>query len=202
MLLAAAILVVLTANENDVTENFTGRVLDGSNDRLIRVERKPVAGKRPTSVVVLQDCGPLEPGSLHQFAIWAGGWEDVRPCLAVNGRPPEPLSRNLPAGFGVLYGQVRIVDDQSSRLLPSAPVEIRCGDKTWTGKTDRSGRFWTMLPAGHCRVEGMADGFRPYDPNGLPVLVRGSAVDFALVKMKPWGLIDRIEGLFQSLFSR
>ena len=202
MLFAAFVLAFLTASDNEVTENFTGRVLEGSNDRLIRVERKPMPGKRPTSIVVLENCGPLEPGTLHEFVIWAGTWEDVRPCLAVNGRPPQPIMRSLPAGFGVLYGQVKVVEEDTSRRLALAPVEIRCGDKLWTGKADRSGRFWTMLPAGHCRVDRAGDGYRTIEPEGKQVAVRDRAVEFAVVQVKLWGLRQRVESFFQDLFAR
>jgi len=197
MLFAVAVLANLSAFENGVTENFTGRVLDGSNDRLIRVERK---ARR--SIVVLRDCGPLEPGSWHEFAIWAGGWEDVRPCLAVNGRPPAHLSRTLPSGFGIIYGQVQMVDEDSTRLLGNASILVRCGDKVWNGKSDRRGRFWTALPAGSCLLEATADGHRPIEEKGRTVAVREGSVGTVLVSMRVWGMRERIEGWFRGFLGR
>ena len=187
----AALLAFSGADDSGITENFTGRVLDGSNDRLVRVERRDVSRRSPHAIVVLEGCGVLDVSEPHEFLIWAGGWEDVRACLAVDGRPSP--ARELAAGFGVVYGAVAAVRDDSHRSMGGVSVRATCGERTFIGKADTRGRFWTMLPAGHCRLEGVAEGYRPYDKAGPSVNVREGAAEVVRVRMRTWGLLDRIE---------
>lgn len=184
-------------DDNKITENFTGRVLDGSNDRLVRVERKDVSKRSSLAIVVLEGCGPLDAGTSHEFLIWSGGWEDVRPCLAIDGRPPM---RELPVGFGVVYGRIYEIRTDSERVLGGFALKVTCGERVFTGRSDARGRFWTMLPAGHCRIEAEVDGFRPYDKSPS-VYVREGVAEVVGVRMQPWGLLDRIEEWAGSMFS-
>lgn len=203
MWIAGALLVILTAEIEPVTENFTGKVLDGSTTTLLRVERGQDK-RKPESIVVLEDCGPLETGSVHEFAVWAGSKDAVLPCLAVNGKPPMSIQRRMPAGFGVIYGQVRTLDGNSNTVkqFPGAPVEVRCGDKVWNGQTDRRGRFWTMLPAGTCYLDHQVAGYRPIDVAPTPFQVQEGRVGAVLLRLEPWGFKERIEGLFRGLLPK
>jgi hypothetical protein len=205
MQFVAAVLALFTWSGNEVAENFTGRVLEGSNDRLLRVERRPaVAGAKRAAhaVMVLQDCGPLPPGSTYEFSIWAGSFEEVRPCLAVNGKPPVSVTRGMPAEFGVLYGRVKVEDASGAKRIGQASVEVRCGDRVWSGKVDRGGRFWTMAPPGQCRVIGALDGFAPVEELGSAAEVPSGGVAFTLVELKPWRIWDKVESLFRTFLSQ
>jgi hypothetical protein len=194
MLFLVAALVLSASEDGQITENFTGRVLDGSNDRLARVERLGVSKRSPQAIVVMRGCGPVDAGSTHRFLTWAGAWDDVRACLAVDGRAHVP---ELRAGFGVVYGKVHEVRDEAVRLLGGVALRAVCGDRVFAGRSDARGRFWTMLPAGHCRIESAASGFRPYD--SAIVSVREGAAEVVSVRMRPWGLLDRIGELAGSV---
>lgn len=205
MQFAAAVLALFTWSASEVAENFTGRVLEGSNDRLLRVERKPsfpLPRRAAPAVVVLQDCGALPPGSTYEFSIWAGSFEEVRPCLAVNGKPPASVTRGMPSEFGVLYGRVKVEDAGGAKRIGQATVEVRCGDRVWSGKVDRSGRFWTMAPPGQCRVTSALDGFASVEEQGAAAEVPSGGVAFTLVELKPWRIWDKVESLFRTFLSQ
>lgn len=204
MWIAGALLVVLTMEIEPVTENFTGKVLDGSTTTLLRVERGQDK-RKAESIVVLEDCGPLELGSIHEFAVWAGSSKDaVLPCLAVNGKPPASLQRRLPSGFGLIYGEIRALDGNSNTVkqLSGAPVEVRCGDKVWHGKADRRGRFWTMLPAGTCYLDHQMSGYRPVEPTPAAFQVVEGRVGDVQLRLEPWGLKERLEGLLRGFLPK
>jgi hypothetical protein len=189
MLFWAVALVLSGTDETKITENFTGRVLDGSNARLTRVERVDVSKRSVRSIVVLQGCGPVEVGSSHEFLTWAGAGEDVQACLAVDGRPHVP---ELPAGFGVVYGKVHeVLRDASERQAVGVALKATCGDRVFAGRSDARGRFWTMLPAGHCRVEASSEGYRP--AGRADVIVRESEAEVLGVRIRPWGILEKIE---------
>ena len=205
MQFAAVILALFTCSSSEVAENFTGRVLEGSNDRLLRVERKaafPSAKRTAPAVVVLQDCGPLRPGASYEFSIWAGSFEEVRPCLAVNGKAPTSVTRGMPSEYGVLYGRVKVVEEtDAAKRVGQTSVEVRCGDRVWSGKVDRSGRFWTMAPPGQCRVIGELSGYAPLQEQGAMVEVPSGGVAYSLVELKSWRIWDRVESMFRTFLS-
>lgn len=200
----AVILACFTLPAGEVAENFTGRVLEGSNDRLLRVERL-IAGDRRMArpVVVLRDCGPLAPGAVHEFTVWADSAAgEVLPCLSVNGRPPEAVTRGMPADFGVLYGRVKFSDPEPHLRVEKTTVEVRCGDRVWSGQVDRTGRFWSMAPPGGCSVTASFAGHLPVRDDGWKVEIARGGVAFVQIEMKPWGVLDRFEWLFQRLLRR
>lgn len=189
MLFWAMALVLSSTDDSKITENFTGRVLDGSNDRLTRIERVDISKRSVRSIVVLQGCGPVEEGTTHEFLTWAGAWDDVRACLAVDGRPHVP---ELPAGFGVVYGKVHeVLRDASERLAGGVALKATCGDRVFAGRSDARGRFWTMLPAGHCSVEAVSEGYRPL--GRADVIVREIEAEVLGVRLRSWGILERIE---------
>jgi hypothetical protein len=200
MLFSAIALVLSGMDETRITENFTGRVLDGSNDRLTRVERVDVSRRSVRSIVGLQGCGPVEVGTSHEFLTWAGAAEDVLACLAVDGRPHVP---ELPSGFGVVYGVVHEVSrDASERVAGGVALKAACGDRVFAGKSDARGRFWTMLPAGHCTVLAASEGYRP--AGRADVIVRESEAEVMGVRIRPWGILEKIEewaGSVRDIFS-
>jgi hypothetical protein len=141
---------------------------------------------------VLQGCAPVEEGSLHEFLTWGGAsHEDIRACLAVDGRPHVP---ELQPGFGVVYGKVFEVargDDAAGRLASGVALKATCGDRVFAGKSDSRGRFWTMLPAGHCRLEAVSDGYKSVER--ADVIVREGTAEILGVRIRPWGILERIE---------
>ncbi|BDC52177.1 hypothetical protein F183_A44920 [Bryobacterales bacterium F-183] len=202
--IATAILVFLTLDAEAVTENFTGKVLDGSTSKLLRIERGQDK-RRPESIVVVEDCGPADVGSVHEFTVWANSKDAVLACLAIDGKPPVSIQRRMaPTGFGVVFGEVRSIDRATgtAKPMPSASVEVRCGDKIWNGHTDRHGRFWTPLPSGTCFLDHHVDGYRAIDPVPAPFVVREQQVGGIRLRIAPWGIKDRLEELIRDVLPK